>query len=467
MNHQLRADQPTTYIATTTGSGCQRPRPEAQTLRDCSDGPVDSRRPSPSHSSGKRSKRSVTTSILVSALATVSLGLLPTQVHARNWTLQQEISGNQFFDEFFWWPYGDPTQGTVSYQSESNAIKQNLSYVDEKTGRFVIRPDSNSFVDPSSEGRASVRMHSKKSMRDGLLVAKISKMPVGCGTWPAFWTVTTDQWPNGGEIDILEGVNAVSTSSKPNLASLHTTDGCTIGPGKSQNSTGFSYQENCSYQPGCSQQFSDDNTYGTDFNENGGGYFAMLRDTAPGGNGISVYFWPDDAKSVPIAVSAAPGSAPRRVITSPEDLAPGGNNNTLNKLPDKTYQWGLPAAFFANTAPGTTAKGASCQMDQFFDADHTIIINLTFCGQWAGAVWSSDPVCSRLAPTCDEYVRNNPHAFDNASFEFDYIRLYGSQNSQGAGSVILGKGLGSGRPGWMAIIGVSLATCFTAGLLLF
>ena len=57
-------------------------------------------------------------------------------------------------------------------------------------------------------------------------------MPVGCGTvssldeafalskdrnkalmvqWPAFWTVVDDEWPVGGEIDIIEGDNGAPT----------------------------------------------------------------------------------------------------------------------------------------------------------------------------------------------------------------------------------------------------------------
>ena len=32
---------------------------------------------------------------------------------ARNFTLQKEIRGNDFFSEFSWWSYADPTKGFV------------------------------------------------------------------------------------------------------------------------------------------------------------------------------------------------------------------------------------------------------------------------------------------------------------------------------------------------------------------
>ena len=66
----------------------------------------------------------------------------------------------------------------------------------------------------------------------------IRHMPEGCGyvnvyvewkmvnltasisTWPAVWEVG-DDWPNQGEVDIVEGVNNVS----PNQATLHTAAG--------------------------------------------------------------------------------------------------------------------------------------------------------------------------------------------------------------------------------------------------
>ena len=44
-------------------------------------------------------------------------------------------------------------------------------------------------------GRPSVRLTSKKSYDSGLVILDLAHMPVGCGTWPAFWTVGPN-WPD-------------------------------------------------------------------------------------------------------------------------------------------------------------------------------------------------------------------------------------------------------------------------------
>jgi hypothetical protein len=56
----------------------------------------------------------------------------------------------------------------------------------------------------------SVRIISMKTFYHGLVIADFDRMPFGCSVWPSFWLVGPN-WPNNGEIDIVEGVNNKQT----------------------------------------------------------------------------------------------------------------------------------------------------------------------------------------------------------------------------------------------------------------
>ena len=104
-------------------------------------------------------------------------------------------------------------------------------------------------------------------------------MPYGCGTWPAWWS-NGPNWPYGGEIDILEGVNAFTQ----NQVSLHTGPGCYM-PTNSNNGQTGTYTTGSFDSYDCSSADTGNqgcgvrdevtaNTYGSQFNVIGGGVYA-------------------------------------------------------------------------------------------------------------------------------------------------------------------------------------------------
>ena len=70
-------------------------------------------------------------------------------------------------------------------------------------------------------------------------------MPTGCGTWPAIWEVEGANWPNGGEVDIVEGVNTATQ----NTVSLHTGKNCSV-PAVRTAMTGNPTNNNCDSSEG-------------------------------------------------------------------------------------------------------------------------------------------------------------------------------------------------------------------------
>ena len=85
-------------------------------------------------------------------------------------------------------------------------------------GSAIMKVDTTPVV---SGGRKSVRIQSQFVFSGGLVLLDAVHMPTGCGTWPAFWS-NGPNWPNNGEIDIVEGANRMNT----NRMTLHANPGC-------------------------------------------------------------------------------------------------------------------------------------------------------------------------------------------------------------------------------------------------
>jgi len=107
----------------------------------------------------------------------------------------------------------DPTHGNVNFVSQEDAQSQGLAFFQPSDNATVIGVDDTSAV-PNGGNRNSVRISSKKSYNSGLFIADFGAMPVGCGVWPAWWSVGPN-WPEAGEIDIC--VNLMAKASKLGL----------------------------------------------------------------------------------------------------------------------------------------------------------------------------------------------------------------------------------------------------------
>ena len=203
-------------------------------------------------------------------------------------------------------------------------------------------------------------------------------------------------WPTGGEIDILEGVN----EQKNNGMTLHTAPNCKIGPDTSIFAGEITTPDcnvnarNQSKNAGCSIEHPSTDSYGVGLNAIGGGVYA----TQWTAEAISVYYFPRDS--------------------IPEDVLGDAPN------PDS---WGLPAAKFTG----------GCDIENMFK-EQQIVFNTAFCGDWAGAVWESGS-CAKKAATCDEYVQNNPEAFKDAYWTINALKVY--QDNGGDGSAPSGPGV--------------------------
>lgn len=187
-----------------------------------------------------------------------------------NYQLRDTYAGPSFFDHFNYFSDEDPTNGFVVYVDEKTARDLKLTYTTNTSA--VLRVDS--FTPNIIDGRSSVRIESKNTYDTGLFIFDIIHTPYGCGTWPALWLTDGYNWPNNGEIDILESNNE---GSNGNEVTLHTTPGCSMNVKRKE--TGDAVFKTCDNSTngnsGCGVR-GDPSSYGEAFNANGGGVSRSL-----------------------------------------------------------------------------------------------------------------------------------------------------------------------------------------------
>ncbi len=308
-------------------------------------------------------------------------------------------ASNDFFSYFQFETFDDPTHGYVDYVDYSTA--KNYGLVEYRNNQVYIGVDHTNVVQWGERGRKSVRLNSNIVINGNNLVvidlahmpstSGVTGMPQGCSVWPAFWTCGSN-WPNNGEIDLIEYVNTDSVAA----TTLHTSDGCDQSSESTSSFSGYwsntngNPNDNCYvYAPGqysntgCSIISGKSSSVGSSFNNNGvnGGVYALEWD-----NTSQIRAWYFTRDSIPW------------------DLASGQPN------PDS---WGTPYARFE--------IGSSCSASHF--ANHNIIFDTTFCGDWAGAVFGQ--TCG-YSQTCESFVQYNPQEFTEAYWLLNYVSVYNS-----------------------------------------
>ncbi|KAH8100225.1 putative laminarinase [Cristinia sonorae] len=313
------------------------------------------------------------------SLALAAASVVPTAL-AATYSLSDNHVGSDFLSSFVHEAIADPTHGRVNYVDQATAVRLNLTFAQGNT--LVLRADSSSVLSPSGPGRNSVRIRSQKTYTTHVAVFDIVHMPEGCGTWPAAWETAEDNWPNFGEVDIVSvGVNNIS----PNAMTLHTSANCNMPASRDQTGSPTSNvcDVNASGNVGCGVQSTTPNSFGPSFNGNGGGFYAMERTN----DFVKVWFWQRNDGSVPSDLRSGAGSV-------------------------NTDAWGRPNAFFPNT---------DCDIGSHFGPNN-VIINLTFCGDWAGipSIFNG----AGCPGDCATFVNQNPGAFANAFWQFNAVRIY-------------------------------------------
>ncbi|EJD43362.1 hypothetical protein AURDEDRAFT_114715 [Auricularia subglabra TFB-10046 SS5] len=317
----------------------------------------------------------------------VGLPLLDLLANAAGYSFVKQYHGADFFNDWdFYGSWDNLTLGDTNWVNSSVAWNNRLVSIND-AGNVVIGVDQGNV--PWNLKRDAVRITTRDSFNLGtLLLFDVYHIPWGCGVWPSIWTMGPN-WPQGGEIDIIEGIN----KQPANQIAVHTVPGCTHDSNAWQ--SGESGTADCSAPAGCTVKQTDPSqpSFGDTFATAGGGIWAVQFDI----QGVFIWFW--TRAQVPPQLYN---------VKAPIDMS----------------SWGQPVAAF----PSTT-----CSMTEFF-APQKIVIDTTFCGNWAGIPDLYAETCAGQPQTngqpatgvcyLDNVVGPGSPRFDDAYWEIATVRAY-------------------------------------------
>ncbi|KAM3547483.1 hypothetical protein ARSEF4850_010000 [Beauveria asiatica] len=305
-----------------------------------------------------------------------------------SYTLSKTYDASNFLEEFEFQTSGiRPGHDFSAYvRNETDAIKKGL--VSVQGGKIYLGVDSKNEVYSSESGRATLRVQSKNSFKQGLVITS--------------GTLGTGQYPENGGINMYEGWNLYPVKKVRLFTGPENTNSCVEDrfhhldlPGANFCETIIGYDNDGFLTQLCQFEYIQNKIWGS----SEGGIQALEWTS----DAIKLYNWPIDA-------------APSNIKSSNPD----------------TSSWGTPSAQF--TKPGCdTQKAFSTQTLQF---------SLSFCQSLVQTLWSRTLADSKGGPTCraltgeyfcDGYIRNKPEAFKNFYFEVEDIRIFDqdTQNTQG------------------------------------
>lgn len=282
----------------------------------------------------------------------VTPGPATTPLPHSKYRLVWRAEGEDFFSKFnFLWD--DPNHGSAQYLIPPQAEQEGV--VEATRHWAILRAGRRS---PQYKyKRMTARIETKASWKNFLSIFKFSHVPYGCGVWPALFTLADHgQWPNGGELDMLEYVNMDVSK-----ASFHTGGSCTLDSSKVNEYGNMPDRNEMNYD--CVTNYPD--RLGCAPNK----WMKSAQNWANSPGVLATQWTEDFIKLFYIPEYEIPQDI--------KDEAPA---------PEDWDRW------LFSYYP---LSGTSCQI-----AAQKLMMQINFCGDWAGKVWSLDGNCKYKVQNC-------------------------------------------------------------------